>query len=91
MEEDQQEAEGEVEVVEEGGEGVELSQATQLEEFRQVMELQADNQKAKKNLQSKHGTPIHDFLNAQLAFVVSSLLFLLFCLLFTQSFQTMSL
>ena len=42
-EEDQQEAEVEVVVVVEvGGEGVELSQATQLEGSRQIMELLVD-------------------------------------------------
>ena len=45
-EEDQQEAEVEV-VVEVGGEGLELSQATQLEGSRQIMELLVDRQKTK--------------------------------------------
>ena len=50
MVEDQQGAEVEV-VVEEGGEeGVELSQATQLEDSRQIMELLADKQKPSNNL-----------------------------------------
>ena len=71
--EDQQGAEVEVE---EGGEEVELSLDTQLEEFRPIMELLADKQKPKKTWQ-KHRAPIDTSLNAQSAFVIPSLEFLL--------------
>ena len=58
--EDQQGAEVEVEVeVVVGGEEVELSQDTQLEEFRPIMELLADKQKPRKNLAKTQSADRH--------------------------------
>ena len=45
--------------VDEGGEEVELSQDTQLEEFRPIMELLADKQKPRKNLAKTQSADRH--------------------------------